>query len=200
MSIRDKTREGLTTHILEYNPSSPHLLLGDSHIDRLTWHFPTLAPPHTWLCGVGGDRISQLAWRIANPEDSGYTQHARIMGTFTRIGIMIGSNDILAKRMTDKQITAMVKKVQALYLIVKTRFPEAQVCVFPIPPIPTRGFNERDPQNVEMYNLSLREARLIAEGCVWPEMDLEGDFEDHVHLSMSGYRKWWIMVAQAGWE
>ncbi|KAJ3004047.1 UNVERIFIED_CONTAM: hypothetical protein HDU68_005330, partial [Siphonaria sp. JEL0065] len=179
MPIRDKTRQGCIDHILAYNSTATQLLLGDSHTERLIWRFPTLAPSRTWICGVGGDRISQLAWRVSNEEGTGYTQHEHISGSFQRIIIMAGSNDILAKRMTEKQINACVTKMVALAQVVKTRWPDAQVSVFPIPPVPTRGLSERDPLNVETYNAALVKAGLTRDGCEWGEMDLETDFEDH---------------------
>ncbi|KAI9348712.1 SGNH hydrolase-type esterase domain-containing protein [Obelidium mucronatum] len=200
MPIRDKTREGCINHILAYTPTSSQLLLGDSHTERLVWKFPTLAPKATWICGVGGDRISQLAWRVANEEGIGYSQHTSITGPFQRIGIMAGSNDILIKRMTEKQLNACVSKMQGIVDAVRQRWPDAQVTVFPIPPVPTRGTHERDPMNVVAYNLALLRAGLVAEECEWGEMDLERDFEDHVHLTTTGYLKWWNMIKGQGFE
>ncbi|KAJ3051532.1 hypothetical protein HDU99_008386, partial [Rhizoclosmatium hyalinum] len=140
MSIRDKTRQGAIEHILAYpDPATTkQLLLGDSHTERLIWKYPKFAPKNTWICGVGGDSIKQLSWRVFNPEGTGYTQHEHISGSFERIGIMIGSNDIKAKRMSAEQVNRMVEGVAVMVACVKQRWPDAIVTVFPISPIPTR--------------------------------------------------------------
>ncbi|KAI8608054.1 SGNH hydrolase-type esterase domain-containing protein [Chytriomyces sp. MP71] len=200
--VREKTRDTCAAHIAAHTHSlTPlsQLLLGDSHTERLIWRFPSLAPQNTWLCGVGGDRLSQLAWRVANPDSQGYTQHpALATAEFARIGIMIGTNDILDTQMTRKQVGAMVAKVEAMVAKVRERWPGALVTVFPIPPLPTRGRQVRDQKSVDTYNEGLKECGLVTVD--WPEMDLDADYEDDVHLSDTGYAKWREMIRVAGFQ
>ncbi|ORY50359.1 hypothetical protein BCR33DRAFT_713174 [Rhizoclosmatium globosum] len=128
---------------------------------------------------LGDSHTERLIWKYPNfnPEGTGYTQHEHISGSFERI----------AKRMSAEQVNKMVEGVAVMVACVKQRWPDAIVTVFPIPPIPTRGIPERDPMNVEAYNTGLRNAGLLKE-----------DFEDHVHLTVSGYYRWKEMVSKAG--
>ncbi|KAJ3108479.1 hypothetical protein HDU97_001186 [Phlyctochytrium planicorne] len=190
-AIRDKTRQGCLQHLTERKPTDTRLLLGDSHIERLVWRFPHLAPQNTWLCGIGGDRVSQLQWRVANDEGLGYTQHSSTAGSsFTHIGIMIGSNDITSTSMKPSQIASMVAKVTQIYSAVQARWPDAIISVFPVPPVPNCGKKERHTESVTGYNVALMESpnRLVAEGLDWTNaIDLDTGFEDHVHMAPEGY-------------
>ncbi|KAJ3400087.1 hypothetical protein CcCBS67573_g08231 [Chytriomyces confervae] len=211
--MRDQTRTACTNHIQHFTdttttttttasaPAYTQLLLGDSHTERLEWKFPLLALKQTLLCGCGGDRISQLAWRISNTENLGYTQNdAMKSASFERIGILIGTNNISEKSLSEKQINAMVDQVSSMVQLVKETWPGALVTVFPLPPIPTRGRSKRDQATVDAYNQALRDKGLLQDYIHWPEMDLELDFEDEVHLSETGYLKWREMVRTAGFE
>ncbi|KAJ3241125.1 hypothetical protein HDU81_001912 [Chytriomyces hyalinus] len=206
-SMRDKTRDACTSHIQHYidtSSSAPpytQLFLGDSHTERLQWKFPHLALKQTLYCGCGGDRISQLAWRISNSENLGYIQNdAMKSANFERIGILIGTNNISETSLSEKQIGALVLLVSVMVEWVREAWPSALVTVFPLPPVPNRGRSKRDQASVDAYNQALRDKGLLQDSIHWPEMDLELDFEDDVHLSESGYMKWREMVQTAGFE
>ncbi|KAJ3327181.1 hypothetical protein HDU76_012273 [Blyttiomyces sp. JEL0837] len=191
-SVRDKTRQGCLDHIASLKPGDTRILFGDSHIERLVWKYPQLAPPNTWLCGIGGDRTSLLQWRIQNPEGLGYTQSPIPQNAFTHIGIMIGSNDIGSTKLTAKQLTNLLNKVKEIKRIVETRWPDALVSCFPIPLVPLCGVNERDVDSVMEYNRLLKMEGLIVDGLVDDDkdsgkIDLVTGFDDHVHMSQSGY-------------
>ncbi|KAI8853174.1 SGNH hydrolase-type esterase domain-containing protein [Chytridium lagenaria] len=186
-AIRDKTRQGCIDHLSALKPTDTTLLLGDSHIEHLL-RFPQLALPNTWLCGVGGDRISQLRWRLENDENCGYTQ-LPVANEFTHIGIMIGTNNLMAIPFNEKQLRTAATKVNAIHDVVRQRWPHAQISVLPIPPIPLRGMSERSSEAVDGYNDALVKVGLPVVQDFWADIDLEVDFEDLVHLSLNGYVK-----------
>ncbi|EQC30973.1 hypothetical protein SDRG_11446, partial [Saprolegnia diclina VS20] len=190
-SMREKTRSGLGAHIAALSEHDTAAIFGDSLTERLQWQHPHLAPPLTWLCGVGGDRISQLAWRVANEEGSGYTQASLAPARLQQIAVLIGSNDLGpgdgASPREQKKLRSMVQHVAAIVAALRDRWPDAHLHVLPIPPIPTRGQHERSPAFRAAYLAMLREQGLLTTEVDWPLMDLENDFEDGVHLSASGY-------------
>ncbi|OQR80868.1 hypothetical protein ACHHYP_17104 [Achlya hypogyna] len=198
--MRAKTQERLLEHVASVRSTDTRAVFGDSLTERLVWQHPHLAPASTWLCGVGGDRISQLAWRVANPDGTGYTQVATVTAKLTHIVVLIGSNDIGAGDGTTprekKRIATMVGNVELMVSQLRSRWPTAEVHVFPIPPIPTSGQMERHPEFREAYLAALQARGLLTTQVAWPSsMDLDADFEDGVHLSPSGYAHLLDMLA-----
>lgn len=188
--MRKKTKQGIDDHILNLKMTDEYLLLGDSHVERLIWKFPHLAPPNTWLCGIGGDRAFQLSYRIYNENGNGYAQHQSVRNEFKRIGILIGTNDILPKRMNEEKLSNIVKEVERMYGNLRRRWPNAEIKVFPIPPVPLVGRKQRSEANIDDYNQKLMASGMVKSGdCFAWNLNLEEDFEDHVHLTESGYLK-----------
>jgi len=188
--MRKKTMQGIYEHISNLKVTDEYLLLGDSHVERLIWKFPQFAPSNTWLCGIGGDNASQLSYRVYNEHGNGYTQHPTVTNEFTSIGIVIGTNNISSK-MKDEEILRFIKQVECMCLHLNKRWPNAEIKVFPIPPVPLKGRQKRNPANIDNYNDRLYSSGMVAKSgtrFVW-NLDLENDFEDDVHLNESGYLK-----------
>lgn len=192
--MRNKTLQGLSNHISNLKVTDEYLLLGDSHVERLTWRFPRFAPANTWLCGIGGDNASQLSYRIYNGNGNGYCQHPTVQNDFTSIGIVIGTNDILPK-MKEEDIQRIIQHVECMYLHLTKRWPNAKIKIFPIPPVPLQGRKKRNPAHIDDCNERLSgivksEARFL-----W-SLDTENDFEDDVHLNEIGYSKFINQIAK----
>lgn len=187
--MREKTKLGIIDHICNLKMTDEHLLLGSSHVERLVWKFPHLAPANTWLCGIGGDKAFQLAYRVHNANGCGYTQHRRVQNKFKTIGILIGGNDMTQERMTDEDIVGVVKHVECMHLHLSQRWPDAEMKVFPILPVRVTG-RERNKENYDDYNRKLVMSGLVKcdANFAW-DLNPENDFEDDVHLNESGYKK-----------
>lgn len=190
MEMRKKTINGCHDHIVNLKMTDEYLLLGDSHVERLIWKFPHLAPTNTWLCGIGGDRAFQLSYRIYNGNGNGYTQQLTVLNDFKTIGILIGTNDILSKRMKEEEILSIVKQVECMHAHLNKRWPNAEIKVFPILPVPLIGRKRRNVANIDDYNQKLMSTGMVKSdaGFVW-DLEVEKDFEDDVHLNESGYLK-----------
>ncbi|KAI8896404.1 hypothetical protein BC833DRAFT_597595 [Globomyces pollinis-pini] len=196
-AMREKTKETCIQHCIQYSINHDQLLLGDSHVERLTWKFQHLKPKNTWLCGVGGDRISQLSWRIQNDDLLGYTQNTQITGSFTTIGIMIGTNDIQMKLMSTSQLMKLVDRVKLIKSMVENRWIESKIIIFPIPPM-NCDMEMECQKNIQLFNSLLYSEGLI--NLCWPKLDLDLDFEDQLHLTENGYMKWFDMLRSAGFR
>ncbi|KAJ3252153.1 hypothetical protein HK103_001806 [Boothiomyces macroporosus] len=183
--VREKTVEGGLNHLKQLHPTDKYLILGDSHTERLQWRFPQFAPNFTWLCGVGGDTISQLAYRIKNDNNTGYVQ-SEISNRFQVIVVLVGTNNCHGE-LKLPQVAKMVNQVQDIVDILKERWPESKLVVLPIPPY---------TDSARMYNQALLELGMSQYD--WNDIDPETDFEDHVHLNENGYRKFLSILSKCG--
>lgn len=187
--MREKTKVGIMDHICKLKCSDEYLLIGSSHVERLVWKFPHLAPAKTWLCGIGGDRAFEMSYRVHNETKCGYTQHRNVRNDFKVILVMIGGNDILPERMPKEDIVRIFEYVDTACKQLTKRWPNAEVKVLPILPVPVTG-TERNQENFREYNQLLLNSGWAKCGAsfAW-DLDLDTDFEDDVHLNECGYRK-----------
>ncbi|KAJ3323784.1 hypothetical protein HDV06_001154 [Boothiomyces sp. JEL0866] len=185
--VREKTVQGGLKHLEQVHPTDKYLILGDSHTERLQWRFPQFAPNFTWLCGIGGDTISQLTYRIKNDENAGYTQ-ADIKNNFKVIVLMIGTNNC-HDDLKSSQIKKMVNQVQNIQVLLKERWPESKLIVLPIPPYTS---------SAEKYNQALLEQGICQHD--WNDINPDTDFEDEVHMNENGYRKFISILNKCGIE
>ncbi|KAJ3272585.1 hypothetical protein HDV01_005428 [Terramyces sp. JEL0728] len=183
--VREKTFLGGINHLKQLHSADKYLILGDSHTERMQWRFPHLAPNLTWLCGIGGDTISQLAYRIKNDSSTGYIQ-AEIPNNFQVIVILIGTNNC-HDDLKPSQIAKMLNQLKDVTDLVKTRWPNSKLIVLPIPPY---------TPSAELYNQALQNEGISQFD--WHDIDVETDYEDEVHMNENGYRKFLNILNKCG--
>lgn len=133
--------------------------------------------------GVGGDGIEHLLFRLTKQDDTNGILD--LIKVEKKIIFMIGTNNL--EKRTVEDILEGIKYV--IKLIFEKQL-EIELLIYGLPPRSDIKIEKIEELNLGIYNFVKDQKNINY--IDFKKLDLQkDDFDDHVHLSKSGYKKWY---------
>jgi len=182
---KDRTHKTHLQHLASQTQKEYRMaFLGDSMMERwLTTGAEIWAEHYAKDCinlGVGGDGIEHLLYRLKGTKDIPGLPGCLDNISVEIVQLMIGTNN-LANRSVDHILAGTVNVIN----LVKEKQPKASIRLYGLP-------YRKDIDKSKVTELNAKLAAGFPHLYVFfgDSLDLDKDYDDHVHLNQSGYAKW----------